>query len=68
MRKIKFRAKSVKTCEWLYGDLIANSAASNPLIKPMFIDCYTNTEPKHIDASTVGQFTGLYDKKQQRNL
>ncbi len=61
MREIKFRGKDIKTGKWVYGDLIANSAASKPLIKPMFVDCNTSTEPKFVDPSTVGQSMGLLD-------
>lgn len=61
-REIKFRGKRIDNGEWMYGDLIANSAASMPRIKPMFIDCNTSTDTKVIAPNTIGQFTGLLDK------
>lgn len=61
-RTIKFRGKRIDNGEWTYGDLIANSAASMPRIKPMFIDCDTSTDIKVVDPNTIGQFTGLTDK------
>jgi uncharacterized phage protein (TIGR01671 family) len=68
MREIKFRGKSAKTAEWVYGyyaEVEHNNDKSHvhtvifpkPLlenpIEPIFID---------VDSKTVGQYTGSIDK------
>ncbi len=72
MRKIKFRAKSIKDKSWVYGYLFIDISSDIDryfLITEKaeycditeFID---GTEDKIIEVipETVGQFTGLYDK------
>ena len=54
MREIKFRAKSLRSNQWVYGEV--HLKCKHPHI-------HTDigiTEP--IDVSTIGQFTGLKDK------
>lgn len=65
MRKIKFRAKSLKNKKWVYGDLMRNVCATR-------IVRYKETNDEsgqradwdynEVDDSTVGQFTGLKDE------
>jgi len=56
MREIKFRAKDISG-RWIYGDLI--HVIDSPGI--MAIRCKNGNE-SHVNAETIGQFTGLYDK------
>lgn len=53
MRTIKFRAKELDTCNWVYGELHLHST------KPHIHDEF---KTKYIDTSTVGQFTGIHDR------
>lgn len=55
MRVIKFRAKSLHTGEWHYGDLV------QPSDNAVFIQ-ERGTAGFFSDPNTVGQFTGLLDK------
>lgn len=55
MRTIKFRAKSLHTGEWHYGDLI------QPKDDAVFIQ-ERGTAGFLSDPKTVGQFTGMLDK------
>lgn len=60
MREILFRGKRLDNGEWVYGDLLTKDKNGNycPRIK--------NSESYpfsfQVDPTTVGQFTGLYDK------
>lgn len=55
MRVIKFRAKSLHTGEWHYGDLV------QPSDNAVFIQ-ERGTAGFLSDPNTVGQFTGFHDK------
>lgn len=58
MRTIKFRGKSKKTGEWLYGSLLQRFDCD-------FIytdDCNGLFIENEVDTKTIGQFTGLCDK------
>ena len=61
IENIKFRGKSKKTGEWLYGDLEYNR--KNEIAR---IHCYDDEGgyigQQEVDKETVGQFTGLYDE------
>ena len=61
MREIKFRALSMcKGKRWVYGDL--RHYARNPHTEKWTIhDSATGLETD-IDETTIGQFTGMYDK------
>ena len=52
MREILFRAKSVATGNWVYGDLYSRGAPS----------IYSNGERLSVDKYTIGQYIGLTDK------
>ena len=56
MRTIKFRAKELGTGEWVVGDL--HILCTRPHIHNFLY----SPGKKYIDMSTIGQFTGLYDK------
>lgn len=62
MRTIKFRGKRRTNGKWVYGDLLTYS---NPIAigtgnnNPN--SCVIHSED--VDGNTVGQFTGLHDKK-----
>lgn len=70
MRDIKFRGKRVDNGEWVLGDLIKDSRTWY-FIKPPDNVCYGqhggrwcgNHYVDRVDPETVGQFTGLLDKK-----
>ena len=54
---IKFRGKSKRTDEWLYGDLVRNVEGEFAIVPPL--NYHGNYE---VDKETIGQFTGLYDE------
>lgn len=63
MRVIKFRGKVIETDEWIYGDLIQRMGYMPSIMylyessgKVRYCECAVKRE-------TVGQFTGLFDKK-----
>lgn len=58
-RPIKFRGKSIFDEEWLYGDLVLSSDMMRYAILVNDKNCYDECE---VIPSTIGQFTGLYDK------
>lgn len=69
-RDIKFRGKcsgqSKYAGEWVEGGLVVPQEITNNevLIIRAIADGCTTTY--HVDADTVGQFTGLYDKNEKR--
>lgn len=62
MREILFRGKSINTDEWAFGNLIVSDDGEGYIIM-------TGTVKKNsylwidVDFKTVGQYTGLNDKK-----
>jgi uncharacterized phage protein (TIGR01671 family) len=72
MRTIEFRGITVDTKEMVYGDLIMGVGAKDGkyYILPRILNfAYpeTKAKPHHLDGyeiipTTIGQFTGLYDK------
>lgn len=64
MRDIKFRGKSIKTGEWVVGDLVHNAFDGSAKTIPIGISksgCY----PEEVELSTIGQFTGFLDANKQ---
>ena len=59
MREIKFRGKRLDTRAWLYGDLMHDNCVG-AYVYPL--DAVNLSSENQVDVSTVGQFTGLYDK------
>ncbi|MGM9838129.1 MAG: YopX family protein [Paludibacteraceae bacterium] len=63
MREVKFRGKSKSTGYWLHGDLIRNVNGDIAIIPPFGIYNENEFGTQEVLPETVGQFTGLYDKK-----
>lgn len=59
MREILFRGKRLDNGEWVTGCLVKYAYDSTPYIG--YLDAWGDGIYK-VDPSTVGQFTGLYDK------
>lgn len=60
--KIKFRGKSIRTKEWVYGYYWTNENGNHFIRQTVDLDgCFTISDIEVIPG-TVGQFTGLYDK------
>ena len=60
MRTIKFKAKSLKNSQWIYGDLVHH--ANNDYILPVSERKKIRPHCKNVDSDTVCQFTGFTDK------
>ena len=58
MRTIKFKANTLKTGEWIVGDLIH-------LVDGVYISNDNGNNMAQVNPYTVGQFTGLYDKNKK---
>ncbi len=64
MRQIKFRGLTSNE-EWVYGDLIRELAIKGGQFHYIYVDAEDEESEGYkytVDASTVGQFTGLPDK------
>jgi uncharacterized phage protein (TIGR01671 family) len=61
MRTIEFRGKRVDNGEWIFGDLVHHVFDGTSRVLPITIKSKDNY-PIEINPSTVGQFTGLFDK------
>ena len=62
IENIKFRGKSKKTVEWLYGDLIRNVEGAFAIVPPYEISMNNYYRNYVVDKETIGQYTGLKDK------
>ena len=62
VENIKFRGKSKKTVEWLYGDLIRNVEGAFAIVPPYEISMNNYYRNYVVDKETIGQYTGLKDK------
>lgn len=56
MREIKIRGKRLDNGEWMYGDLLH-------LVDGVYISNDNGNNMAQVDPDTVGQYTGLKDKK-----
>lgn len=61
MNTIKFRGKNIHTGEWLYGDY-HREGKIHYIAKPEQYLCEYAPIEFIVDANTISQFTGLYDK------
>ena len=64
MRKIKFRGKSVESGQWLYGSLIDRYDKK----KAYIVSSGTSFIPQEVDKNTVGQFTGIVDDANGKDI
>lgn len=60
-RIVKFRGKSKKTGEWLYGDLVRNVEGVFAVVPPFEMTTDNFCDRYEVDENTIGQFTGIYD-------
>lgn len=64
--RIKFRAKSRRTGEWIYGDLMhAGTSPNDDEYEILYWDEESGWMQDKIIPDTVCQFTGLHDKEGQ---
>ena len=62
MRAIRFRGKSKRTGEWLYGDLVRNVEGAIAIVPPFEITTNNYCDRYEVEPETVGQFTGYVDE------
>lgn len=62
MRTIKFRGKSKRTGEWVYGDLLRNVEGAFAIVPPFELNSHNECSNYEVEEATIGQFTNLYDK------
>lgn len=55
IENIKFRGKSKKTGEWLYGDLVRNVEGEFAIVPPFEISMNNYCENYEVDKETIGQ-------------
>lgn len=65
MRIIKFKAKDLKTKEWVYGNLIEHEDILDRSKKYYYIESYTGEDRYEVDPNTICQFIGLLDKNKK---
>ena len=64
-RIVKFRGKSKRTGEWLYGDLVRNVEGAFAIVPPFEMTMDNLCDRYEVDEETIGQFTGLYDEDER---
>lgn len=64
MRQFVFRGKTIKGSRWIYGDLFRTSGNTGDGIAIQYFDKVDGWMYYDIRATTIGQFTGLYDKNE----
>jgi len=62
MERIVFRAKSLATDEWVYGNYVHSLRFAGTPMEHLIIDQHTGAEYE-VDGNTVCQFIGKYDSK-----
>ncbi len=65
IENIKFRGKSKRTGEWLYGDLVRNVEGEFAIVPPFEMTMNNYCGNYEVDKETIGQFTGLYDENER---
>lgn len=61
MRQFRFRGKSKRTGEWLYGDLVRNVEGAFAIVPPFEMTTDNLCDKYEVDENTIGQYTGLTD-------
>ena len=64
IENIKFRGKSKRTGEWLYGDLVRNVEGAFAIVPPFEISMNNYCGNYEVDKQTIGQFIGMTDKNE----
>lgn len=62
VENIKFRGKSQKTGEWLYGDLVRNVEGVFAIVPPFEISMNNYCENYEVDKETIGQLIAKIKK------
>lgn len=60
-REVKFRGKSKRTGEWLYGDLVRNVEGAFSIVPPFEMTTDNLCDRYEVDKKEIGQFSGLTD-------
>ena len=60
-KEVKFRGKSKRTGEWLYGDLVRNVEGAFAIVPPFEMTTENLCDRYEVDKNTIGQYTGLTD-------
>lgn len=62
IENIKFRGKSKRTGEWLYGDLVRNVEGAFAIVPPFEISMNNYCENYEVDKETIGQLVAKIRK------
>lgn len=62
IENIKFRGKSKRTGEWLYGDLVRNVEGTFAIVPPFEISMDNYCENYEVDKETIGQLVSKIRK------
>lgn len=62
IENIKFRGKSKKTGEWLYGDLVRNVEGAFAIVPPFEMSMNNYCENYEVDKETIGQLVAKIRK------
>ena len=63
MREIKFRGKRLTDGKWIYGDFFRNRRKAFITTDEIVENPLASWQDYNVDPDTVGQFTGIYDRK-----